>query len=478
MIFRFSLIYSILFFLITFKGFTQTQPPFSLGSDTTICEGDFVFIILPHDNGEEYLWEDSTTGPYHLITQEGLYHVSTTHNEDEHSDSIYVTVQPRHTFDLGEDTVICISEPIYYSVDTTGMNVDHIYWNTGATTSGIYINQPGWHWVDIFVDYCITRDSVYVRSWYEGVQVFEGDRVFCEDDHDSIPVSIVDFGGDILWSTGDTTKDIKIYDEGEYWVTITDSCGVITDTFNLISLSSDELGFGFDDTVLCHGYSLELEMPFVDINLVWSTGDTAASILIDDPGEYWACINIDQCSYCDTVNVDYHELFDRSFLEDGYYFCVGDSVEIVLPTDSNVTITWADTILDPSVDTLFISEEGKFVIRIDDGNCKYNYSFLVGETTCDTTELIDMPNVFTPNGDGTNDFLHPINAEAIDEYRLRVYNRWGILMYDGTHEEDGWDGTYEGIECPEGMYYWVFDFVFTKGPAKGSPWTGNVLLFR
>lgn len=478
MISRFSVFYLLIFCLITLNGYSQIQPPFTLGNDTTLCEGDFIFFILPNSNGETYLWEDGTTGPYHLIMTEGLYHVMTTHNEDEHADSIYVNIQPQHQIDLGVDTVICISNPIYYEVDTFGLNVDDIYWNTGATSAGISIVQPGWYWVDVTVDFCTARDSIYVRSWYEGVGVFDGDRVFCEENHDSILITIPDFGGNHLWNTGDTTNSIKIYDEGEYWVTITDSCGIITDTFDLISLNSDDLGFGFDDTILCHGYNIQLDMPNVDVDMIWSTGDTASEIVVDDPGDYWACINWGDCSYCDTVTVDYYDVFDRSFLDEDYYLCEGDSVEIALPTDSDVEITWADTILDPEIDTLVIKETGKFVIRIEEGECKYNYAFYVLEQTCDTAEIIRMPNVFTPNGDGINDFLHPVNAEAIDEYRIRVYNRWGIEMYDGTHEEEGWDGTYEGIECPVGMYYWVFDFVFTKGTVKGSPWTGNVLLVR
>lgn len=478
MIFRFSFLYSLLFLFITFNGYAQTQPPFSLGNDTILCEGDFIFYTLPHDNGETYIWEDGNTGPYHLIMTEGLYYATSTHNENQYSDSVYVSFQPQHSVYAGPDTVVCMSDPIVYSVDTFGMNADLIYWNTSSTADQITINQPGWYWVDVTVDYCTVRDSFYVRSWYDGIRFFNGDRVFCEDNHDSIVITIADFGGDYIWNTGDSTVSVTIYDEGEYWVTMTDSCGIITDTFDLISLTSEELGFGFDDTILCPGFNLELEMPEADVELVWSTGDTASSIIISEAGEYWACINWDECEYCDTVEVDYYDVFDRSFLDEDYFFCEGDSVEIVLPTDPAIQITWADSILDESVDTIVIKEEGKFIIRVNDGNCKYNYSFYVAEQTCDSVEVIDMPNVFTPTGDGINDFLHPINAEAIDSYRIRVYNRWGILMYDGTHEDQGWDGTYNGIECPVGMYYWVFDFVFTKGIAKPSPWTGNVLLAR
>lgn len=478
MIFRVSLFYFIFFFLLSFSSYGQIQPPFDLGQDTTICEGDFIFIILPHNDGETYLWEDSTTGPYHLITTAGLYHVQTTHNEDVFADSVNVYVQEIHSFSLGDDTIVCTSEAIYYEVDTTGMNADLIFWKNGSTDKGIFIDQPGWYWVDITIDYCIVRDSLYVRSWYEDVNVFDGDYVFCDEDHDSIPIVIPNYEGDYLWSTGDTTQSIKVYSEGQYWVDISDSCGVIRDTFNLISLSSQELGFGFDDTMLCFGYTMDLEMPEVDVKLLWSTGEFAKSIEITEEGEYWACINWGDCSYCDTVEIGYHDVFNRDFLEDNYSLCIGQVLEIPLPLDSNIIITWADTILNSNIDTLVIDTEGEFIIRINDGHCDFNYKIEVIEILCDTNELIDVPNIFTPTGDGLNDYFHPINAEAIDEYVLKVYNRWGIVMYEGTKEDKGWDGTYEGIECPVGVYYWVFDFVFTKGTQKSSPWTGNVLLSR
>ena len=64
-----------------------------------------------------------------------------------------------------------------------------------------------------------------------------------------------------------------------------------------------------------------------------------------------------------------------------------------------------------------------------------------------TIESITFPNIFTPNGDGVNDIF-------LADYDLKVYDRQGTLMYEGT---EGWDGTHNGMEANPGVYlYTVF----------------------
>ncbi|MCF8231221.1 MAG: gliding motility-associated C-terminal domain-containing protein [Bacteroidales bacterium] len=54
-------------------------------------------------------------------------------------------------------------------------------------------------------------------------------------------------------------------------------------------------------------------------------------------------------------------------------------------------------------------------------------------------------NAFTPNGDGTNDIF-------LEGYHIKVFNRWGKVLYEG---KDGWDGTYNGKPVPAGTYYYI-----------------------
>jgi len=90
--------------------------------------------------------------------------------------------------------------------------------------------------------------------------------------------------------------------------------------------------------------------------------------------------------------------------------------------------------------------------------------------------LSELPNVFTPNGDGANDYLD-FAAWALEwgaeEAHLQVFNRWGQLMHEG---EANWDGRLAGIEATEGVYFWVLEFRDACG--QQSTFQGIVHLSR
>jgi len=92
---------------------------------------------------------------------------------------------------------------------------------------------------------------------------------------------------------------------------------------------------------------------------------------------------------------------------------------------------------------------------------------------------LDMPNVFTPNGDGTNDYFFPRQdlASSLGAFRLTIFNRWGEKVYETTRTDGrGWDGRYNGKEQPQGVYIYQVEGVFLNG--KHEKLTGNVTLLR
>lgn len=68
--------------------------------------------------------------------------------------------------------------------------------------------------------------------------------------------------------------------------------------------------------------------------------------------------------------------------------------------------------------------------------------------------MLIVPNVFTPNGDGTNDEFRVV-YRSIKEFHCQVYNRWGHKVYEWTDPAKGWDGNIGGRPAPEGAYYYV-----------------------
>lgn len=67
-----------------------------------------------------------------------------------------------------------------------------------------------------------------------------------------------------------------------------------------------------------------------------------------------------------------------------------------------------------------------------------------------------IPNSFSPDGDGINDFIKPI-GHGIDEqfYTFSVFDRWGKLLFSTSDYEEGWDGTFNGLKCQHGTYEYV-----------------------
>jgi gliding motility-associated-like protein len=102
---------------------------------------------------------------------------------------------------------------------------------------------------------------------------------------------------------------------------------------------------------------------------------------------------------------------------------------------------WTDVPTLRNKDRYFL-EHGVYVLSVTDGwGCVITDSVLISEPL-----VIDrLPNIFTPNGDGINDIFLP-------NFHIKVYNRWGLLLYEGS---DGWDGRYKGRMMSAGTYYYV-----------------------
>lgn len=66
-----------------------------------------------------------------------------------------------------------------------------------------------------------------------------------------------------------------------------------------------------------------------------------------------------------------------------------------------------------------------------------------------------VPSAFTPNRDGLNDFFRPLAAGYRNVRFLRVFNRWGQVVFQTNNFSQGWDGTLNGTAAEIGVYYWV-----------------------
>lgn len=91
----------------------------------------------------------------------------------------------------------------------------------------------------------------------------------------------------------------------------------------------------------------------------------------------------------------------------------------------------------------------------------------------------DIPNAFTPNGDGDNDYFFPrtLLSKSVSSFKMQIFNRWGQLVFETTRTDGrGWDGRFNDKDQPMGVYIYVVDVVYTN--SRQERYEGNVTLVR
>jgi gliding motility-associated-like protein len=90
---------------------------------------------------------------------------------------------------------------------------------------------------------------------------------------------------------------------------------------------------------------------------------------------------------------------------------------------------------------------------------------------------IYIPNAFTPDGDGLNEEFSPLTRNLDpDQYIMRIFDRWGQMLFETTDINVGWDGTYNGKPCWTGAYVYDISYVDMDGILRKE--TGSVNLIR
>ncbi len=115
------------------------------------------------------------------------------------------------------------------------------------------------------------------------------------------------------------------------------------------------------------------------------------------------------------------------------------------------------------------------------------YSVTATEQDCATTDQVvvnkdcytDMPNAFTPNGDGENDYFYPrqLLSKGVTAFSMSIFNRWGQKVFETQNIDGrGWDGKFNDKDQPMGVYIYQIHAVLKNGRAED--YEGNVTLMR
>lgn len=225
------------------------------------------------------------------------------------------------------------------------------------------------------------------------------------------------------------------------------------------------------DQWICPNDETILDATAASATYNWVDGSIASTLTVSSTGSFWVEVTENGCTNSDTVLVT---------VTTAPQFTLGaDTVVCEIPFDiqsSNpyVAYLWQDG----TTNTVFtVTQPGIYSVTVTDTlGCEGSSSINVGNG-CEPE--LWVPNVFTPNGDNTNDFFL-VQASNIEEFELIILNRWGEVIRAFDAITDQWDGTTEnGDEVSEGVYFWKITYSYIDGDQTvEEKLAGNVTLMR
>jgi gliding motility-associated-like protein len=132
-------------------------------------------------------------------------------------------------------------------------------------------------------------------------------------------------------------------------------------------------------------------------------------------------------------------------------------------------ILWDNGTSDPSIDLL--SNATVNVTALDPNGCDASGSYTLDLPECAT---LYIPNIFSPNSDSFNEtfrlnFSGDGSTAAVASYSIKIFNRWGKVVFETTDVNSNWDGTINGNEASTGVYYFVVEAKYANGESILAP---------
>lgn len=195
-----------------------------------------------------------------------------------------------------------------------------------------------------------------------------------------------------------------------------------------------------------------------DISFKWSNGDSTSSLKNLAGGAYELTVTDEYGCTWDSIFIV--EKGTQILASSTIFFdpCVDDEGYIkVFPSGGTppYDFKWQD---EETEQQLTITETGYYEVMITDSNgCSGTFNFYaegneIGGNTC-----FKIPTGFSPNGDGINDQFEIVGNHLFQESTLRIFDRWGKLIYEKYNYQGDWDGTIDGSPAEAGSYIYIYE---------------------
>lgn len=442
-----------------------TSVSIAANGPTTFCQGGSV--TLTATGGAPYLWSNGATTATITVNSSGTYSVTGNSSCGINIDSVTVNVlqSPVASISPNGPTTFCEGG----SVTLTASGGTSYLWSSGQTNAAVTITNGTVYTVTVtnlcgssFATQYITVNPLPVASIVAG-----GPTSFCQGGSVTLAAS---GGNSYLWSDGSVNNNITVSQTGTYTVTATNACGSDSASISVSSISNPQAQIlsVSNPVILCPNESVQL-LASTDLSYsyLWSSGDTASAITVNNGGVYTLTVtNICGSSVAGVTVVESNlqasanatplsglSPLNVSFINSSVNFTsatwnFGDGSSSSSGSPQHTYTSYGNYTATLTVaDSLGCSELLSFSIFVDE---IVNFS---------------LPNIITPNADGRNDNFEFITNAGVEEYSISIFNRWGkevrkitssdIIIWDGKNDS--------GNECSSGSYFYSIEIATVKG---------------
>ncbi len=259
-----------------------------------------------------------------------------------------------------------------------------------------------------------------------------------------------------------------------YVVTGTDANGCTsTDT---VFIEVFNIDFVPSDTFVCQGDSIQLSAKIqgdgLGISYNWTPGlefkdNTMESPKVSPTFSRWYQLNVINMGGCvdiDSVYVNVRTSANPNFEYVNSPRCDGSVLEIENTSTNSLNFQWklnGKTVSYENDPDFAIDFTRQNLVTLISSNEECSDSLQKVIEAVDFKEIFNFKdaNVFTPNGDGINDLFDPgFEGEYIGCVDFKIYDRWGVKVFDSNIGQYGWDGrTLRGSRAPVGIYYYIIN---------------------
>lgn len=432
------------------------------------------------------LFEDLTT-----ISAGGYTVTVTDENGCQHEEIITIN-QPEEPLILSiqsqSSSCFNVSDGAAYSFVSGGTQPYTFEWSNGATTKDIINVLAGVYSLTVTdANGCTSFSGTQIEEHNELIVNAIPNDVTCYDyNNGSIEITIEGGYPPYTYNWGDTSRvllnhfyeTIENLGEGDYLLRIEDKNGCKNEQIVQINQPDSLIITSTIHDVLCYADSTGLievtptgaTAPYT---YEWSDGQTTSTAI-----ELWSSDH--QLTITDSQGCDY--LFNFFVPQPEELRLAYNVTPLSCKDQSDAMITvqafggiqpyhywWSVGSTGVEVSDL---GKGEYQLTVQDDNlCENIHTFYIEEST---VVCIDVPNTITPNGDNYNDTWVIDDIDLYPNAAVRIFNKWGNLVYESIGNYTPWDGTDNGRPLPSEVYYYIIDL----GTSDGESYTGTITIIR